>query len=188
MVCDRMYARKTANENRSSTPISLKMSLVHRAHGSGSTCDQKCLSRNAISKLARRQGHFLCELFHDQDELHRDRQPEVRSASCIYRPASCEAKPGCTVRQVPLAAKTRHFPSFFVAPSGSQAHHMTKFRADRWECVHAFGGPIAEFSCVGRGFHQSTTRNDRRPPSLFRSVKLRIPANQLRIPATEPVP
>ena len=37
MVCDGMYARKMANEKRSSTPISLKMSLVHRAHGSGST-------------------------------------------------------------------------------------------------------------------------------------------------------
>ena len=109
MVCDRMYARKTANENRSSTPISLKMSLVHRAHGSGSTCDQLVLSRNAISKLARRRGHFLCELFHDQDELHRDRQPEVRSASCIYRPASCAAKPGCTVRQVPLRSQDAPF-------------------------------------------------------------------------------
>ena len=116
MVCDRMYARKTANENRSSTPISLKMSLVHRAHGSGSTCDQKCLSRNAISKLARRRGHFLCELFHDQDELHRDRQPEVRSASCIYRPASCEAKPGCTVRQVPLRSQDAPLSQVFVAP------------------------------------------------------------------------
>ena len=129
-----------------------------------------CLETRSASWRRQKKVQEL-SLFHDQDELHRNRQPEVRSASCIYRPASCAAKPGCTVRQVPLAAKTRHFPKFFGGPVGSQAHHMTKFRADRWECVHAFGGPIAEFSCVGRGFHQSTTRNDRRTSSLFRSVK-----------------
>ena len=81
IVCDQMYARKTANETRQSTPISLEMSLVHRAHGSGSTCDQLVLSRNAISKLAKEKSTPSVEVLQDHHVLHRIGKAEPFSTS-----------------------------------------------------------------------------------------------------------
>ena len=81
----------------------------------------------------------------------RSRRATSRSAArsalsiVLVRPASCAAKPGCTVRQVPL--RSQDAPFFVVG-----APTIREFRIDRWECVHALGTPIAEFSCVGRDF------------------------------------
>ena len=54
----------------------------------------------------------------------RSRRATSRSAArsalsiVIVRPASCAAKPGCTVRQVPLRSQDAPFPKFFGGPVG----------------------------------------------------------------------
>ena len=82
---DRLHARNTANDTRQSTPISLNVSLVHRAHGPASTCDQLVLSRNAISKLAKEKSTPSVEVLQDHHVLHRIGKAEPFSISSICR-------------------------------------------------------------------------------------------------------
>ena len=107
----------------------------------------------------------------------RSRRATSRSAArsalsiVIVRPASCAAKPGCTVRQVPLRSQDAPFPKFFGGPVGepSASHDQIPHRSLGMR--PRLRGPNCGILVCGAGFHQSTTRNDRRTSSLFRSVK-----------------
>ena len=87
----------------------------------------------------------------------RSRRATSRSAArsalsiVIVRPASCAAKPGCTVRQVPLRSQDAPFSQVFLWSVSAAPLGLRKIPQHRPGHLHAFGWPIADFSCAGRG-------------------------------------